>query len=118
MKNLAACFKALGDETRLRIIRMLSEREMCVCELIDVLPMSQPAVSHHLKILKQVGFVNDRRDGKWIYYSLNLEHFENCQQAFTNSFIKPIREILDRGAPLPADSNICKQLEKRSGGNC
>ncbi|NPV89518.1 MAG: winged helix-turn-helix transcriptional regulator [Firmicutes bacterium] len=109
MKNLAVCFKALGDETRLCIIRLLSEREMCVCELIDVLAMSQPAVSHHLKTLKQAEFVTDRREGKWIYYSLNRERFESCQQALNDSFIRPIREVLDKGAPLPADRAYCER---------
>ncbi|MBU7008081.1 ArsR/SmtB family transcription factor [Phosphitispora fastidiosa] len=60
-----------GDEVRLKILQMLTEREMCVCEIIDWLDMSQPVVSHHLKILRQAGLVKDCRDGKWIYYSLN-----------------------------------------------
>jgi len=71
MKKIAEFYKALGDEVRLKILHMLTEREMCVCEIIDRLDMSQPAVSHHLKILRQAGVVTDTRDGKWIYYSLN-----------------------------------------------
>lgn len=111
MKKLATYFKALGDETRLQIVRLLSEREMCVCQLIDVLPLSQPAVSHHLKILKLAEFVTDRREGKWIYYSLNQKQLEYCQQAFTQSFVAPIKEILEKGAPLPADRAFCERLE-------
>ena len=69
--ELAEVFKALGDETRFLIVRMLVGRELCVCEIIDAFAISQPAISHHLKILRQAGVVRDKREGKWIYYSLN-----------------------------------------------
>lgn len=71
MKELASFFKALGDETRLGIVKLLIGKELCVCDIIEEFNMSQPAISHHLKILKQAGIVNDCREGQWIYYSLN-----------------------------------------------
>ena len=77
MKKIANFYKALGDETRLKILDMLVGQEMCVCEIIDRLNMSQPAVSHHLKILKHVGLVNDNRNGKRIYYLLNYDVFKD-----------------------------------------
>lgn len=73
LKKKADFFKALGDENRLRIVQMLAEKDMCVCEIIEKLNVSQPAVSHHLKTLKQVGIVEDRREGKWIFYSLSQQ---------------------------------------------
>ena len=69
--ELADIFKALGDETRLTIVQLLVGRELCVCDILDSFVMSQPAISHHLKILRQAGVVRDKREGKCIYYSLN-----------------------------------------------
>jgi ArsR family transcriptional regulator len=60
--------KAAGDETRLKMLRLLSEREMCVCELTVVLDMAQPTVSHHLNILKNAGLLKDRKEGTWTFY--------------------------------------------------
>lgn len=71
-------FKALGDESRLKIVKMLLGKELCVCDIIDAFQgeKTQPVISHHLKTLKHAGIVSDTRDGKWIYYSLNPEAFE------------------------------------------
>jgi ArsR family transcriptional regulator len=77
MKDIAQIFKALGDETRIKIIEMLIGRELCVCDILDAFDKSQPVISHHLRTLKQAGLVNDTRDGKWVYYSLNPEAFES-----------------------------------------
>ena len=71
-------FKALSDEKRIRILKLLTIREMCVCELMIALDVTQPNLSHHLKILENEGFVNRRKEGKWAYYSLtNLKAIEN-----------------------------------------
>ena len=71
LRKVAEFYKALADETRLTILQLLSVQEMCACEIIAELGMSQPTVSHHLKILRQAELVIDNRDGKWIYYTLN-----------------------------------------------
>jgi len=63
-------YKALGDETRQRMLSLLQTREMCVCELITALSMTQPTTSHHLKILEEAGLVKSRKEGKWVFYSL------------------------------------------------
>ena len=71
-------FKALADEKRIRILKLLTVREMCVCELMVALDTTQPNLSHHLKILENQGFVNRRKEGKWAYYSLtNLGKIKN-----------------------------------------
>jgi ArsR family transcriptional regulator len=75
MKEQAEIFKALGDPVRLAIIRLLLGKELCVCDILSAFNVSQPTISHHLKALKYAGLVNDRREGKWIYYSLNPETF-------------------------------------------
>jgi DNA-binding transcriptional ArsR family regulator len=63
-------FKALADETRLRILSLLTTREMCVCEVMVALGLTQPTASHHLGILETVGLVKHRKEGKWVFYRL------------------------------------------------
>lgn len=71
MKNEAQLFKALADETRLRVLALLLEGELCVCELIAALELPQSTVSRHLAYLRNSGWVTDRRQGVWMYYRLN-----------------------------------------------
>jgi len=63
-------FKALADETRIKILKLLSLRRMCVCEIMVALNLTQPTASHHLRILENVGIVKDEREGKWIFYNI------------------------------------------------
>ena len=72
--RLAELFKALSDLTRVRIISALSATELCVCELAAALDMSQSAISHQLRVLRQLQLVRRRRAGRTIYYSLDDEH--------------------------------------------
>jgi len=71
MKDLLAVFKALSDETRLRVVKLLENGELCVCHIVAAVDMSQSRISFHLKILKDAGLVKGRREGKWMYYRLN-----------------------------------------------
>ncbi|MBW2473162.1 MAG: winged helix-turn-helix transcriptional regulator [Deltaproteobacteria bacterium] len=70
MKNEAGIFKALADETRLRILLLLLDGELCVCEIIAALELPQSTVSRHLAYLKRTGWVSDRKQGVWMYYCL------------------------------------------------
>ena len=72
--ELAELFKTFGDATRIRILFALYEHEMCVCDLTESLQMTQSAISHQLKILKQNKLVKNRREGKMIFYSLADQH--------------------------------------------
>ena len=72
--NLSELFKIFGDNTRIRILYALSVSEMCVCDLAKVLGMTQSAISHQLRILKQAQLIKYRRDGKTIFYSLADDH--------------------------------------------
>ena len=72
--DLAELFKVIGDSTRIRILFVLFEAEVCVCDLANVLNMTQSAISHQLRILKQNKLVKSRRDGKSIFYSLADDH--------------------------------------------
>ncbi|MDJ0463821.1 metalloregulator ArsR/SmtB family transcription factor [Streptomyces sp. H27-C3] len=71
--DLAKAFKALGDPVRLRLLSMIASRaggEVCVCDLTPAFELSQPTVSHHLKLLKQAGLIDSERRGTWVYYRL------------------------------------------------
>lgn len=72
--GLSELFKVLADETRTRILHLLSERELCVCDLALILEMSLPAVSHHLRLLKMMRLVAFRKDGKQVFYRLDDHH--------------------------------------------
>lgn len=75
--DLAELFKVFGDTTRIRILYTLFESEMCVCDIAEVLNMTQSAISHQLKVLKQAKLVKNRREGKQIIYSLDDGHIAN-----------------------------------------
>ena len=74
MYDLADLFKVFGDTTRIKILYVLRVSEMCVCDIADSLGMTQSAISHQLRVLKQMDLVKNRRDGKAIYYSLADDH--------------------------------------------
>lgn len=74
-------FHALSDETRLGIIQQLENGERCVCELQDTLDAAQSRLSFHLKVLKDAGFVTDRRAGRWSYYELDRDAFDDAEAA-------------------------------------
>ena len=76
LRSMADFYKVFGDATRLRILCILLQAEMCVCDLAALLSMTQSAVSHQLRILKQMKLVKNRRDGKTVYYSLADDHIQ------------------------------------------
>ena len=84
--DTAKILKAISDPKRLRIVDMLSCGELCGCEILEAFHITQPTLSHDMKVLIEAGIVNDRREGKNIYYSLNGEHltaFENTLHEIT-----------------------------------
>ena len=76
MKDYVEAFKALGDPTRLRILYLLAYvgKELCVCEFVDALEEPQYNVSRHLRVLRQAGLLKERKEGRWVYYSLKEDH--------------------------------------------
>lgn len=80
LKRAARRFHALADETRLHIIDRLRDGEQCVCDLTGLLGTTQSLLSFHLKTLKDAGILIDRREGRWVYYSLNPEAIDELEQ--------------------------------------
>ena len=78
-QSTSRLFHALSDETRLQILEQLRDGEQCVCDLTSAFHTGQSRLSFHLKVLKDAGLVIDRREGRWIYYSLNAEAGEHVQ---------------------------------------
>ena len=76
MKDLADFFKVYADTTRIRMLMVLSQSEMCVCDLAAALGMTQSAISHQLRMLKQMKLVKNRREGKTVFYSLADDHIQ------------------------------------------
>ena len=72
-------FHALSDETRLAIVQRLRSGERCVCDLTDLLDAAQSRLSFHLRVLKDAGLVTDRKEGRWVHYSLNKDAFAEVQ---------------------------------------
>ena len=76
MRELADFYKVFGDATRIRILYVLLQHEVCVCDLAEILGMTQSAISHQLRVLKQMKLVKNRREGKTVYYSLADGHIQ------------------------------------------
>jgi ArsR family transcriptional regulator, arsenate/arsenite/antimonite-responsive transcriptional repressor len=70
MQEILSIFKAFSDEIRLRILKLLQKGELCVCDIVAALDMSQPKISFHLATLRDAGLIKDRKEGRWIHYSI------------------------------------------------
>jgi ArsR family transcriptional regulator len=93
-------FKALSDKNRLLILDMLSCGELCACDIMDALSLTQPTISHHMKVLQHAGLVTGRKDGKWMHYSINQDRIDEVC-----SFIKNLT--------FYKDDCICKKIKKQ-----
>ncbi|HBT64669.1 MAG TPA: transcriptional regulator [Ruminococcaceae bacterium] len=79
-EEYAAMFKVLSDYNRLMIVDMLSCGELCACNILGKFQITQPTLSHHMKVLCDCGLVKSRKEGRWMYYSLNIEKFDQIKQ--------------------------------------
>ena len=110
MKQTARLFKALADETRLRILTLLlAEGELCVCDIMASLRLPQSTASRHLAYLKNAGWVDDRREGLWVYYSI-VKH----ENRFPAAMIEILREHL---SALPASAADLERLRSFADKN-
>ena len=91
-QKTAELFKALGDENRIKVLKLLRSGEKCACVLLDDLHITQPTLSHHMKILCDSGLVVGRKEGKWMYYSISEEGAENAAAA-----LRELTTVTDKG---------------------
>ena len=109
IQRLQAIFKGCADETRLRLLNLLVEKsEVCVCDLVEVLGISQPKVSRHLAYLRRAGLVRDRKDGLWVYYRL-----DESPASETASVLTALREVFAESSEMEEDR---ERLRGISGG--
>jgi len=102
VRNLIKAFKALSDETRVRILKLLLERECCVCEVMQALDISQTRASRNLGLLQDAGFVKSRRDRLWVVYSID----EQGMGRYCSSLLDILRQS-------PSDNGIIAQDRER-----
>ena len=113
MRELVKAFKALSDETRLRILRLLLERECCVCEVMQALDISQTRASRNLNALYDAGFLRLRKDGLWSFYSIDEERV----QGYMAELVDAVREGLAGNEQAARDLERLGQAE-RVGPRC
>jgi len=114
MNTYTNIFKALSDETRLRMLNLLitTESELCVCEFTDVLEIPTYNVSKHLKILKTAGLLNERKEGRWVYFGLT-----SVKEKFLSLLFEAVKEI--PAQQLKTDlQELQKRFDIRVGGKC
>lgn len=122
VKDLLTVFKALSDETRLRILKLLEHGELCVCDMVAAFDMIQPKVSFHLSVLKQAGLLKDKKDGKWMRYSIDdsdlfkrlliLSVVEKIPSDLLEKDTRRLGEFLDNKAQAIPLRTCCERKQK------
>jgi len=113
MKKVEKIMKLLSDNTRLRILMLLSRRELCVCQIMGVLGVSQPLVSRNLKLLGDAGFLRERKDGKLVFYSMKKK-----MHVLNSRLVELLRETLNGDRILSEDLRSlrdCEEFQKKTG---
>jgi ArsR family transcriptional regulator len=113
VRELIAIARALSDPTRIRVMAALRNGELCVCELVDALDISQSSLSSHLQICREVGVVTTRKESRWIYYSLSARYAPLIETIFSEL------QTLGRDEQLRRDARrLKKRLQMREGDRC
>lgn len=94
-KGYALMMKALGDESRIKIFKMLAQGELCACNVLEELNLSQPTLSYHMKILCDSGLVNGKRDGIWMKYTINQEAYNG------------LKDFINKAEPVECEYTEC-----------
>ena len=113
MRDLVEATKALSDETRLRILNLLLERECCVCEVMQVLDVSQTRASRNLNILLDAGFLKVRKEGLWAYYSIDPDTAK-----YVSLLLKAVQEGLKGNTVAKLDKEHLKEAERLGPESC
>lgn len=114
MKNIVTFAHALADETRWRIVQLIFDEPMCVCELADILDMPQSSISSHVQVIKKSEMLDSEKCGKWIYYRMSPNHRHLLMTLADFFEVSPARDgVLKRDA-----KNAVKRLAERDEGCC
>jgi DNA-binding transcriptional ArsR family regulator len=111
LRKYEATMKAVADPTRVRILKMLEAGELCVCQIIAVLALSPSTVSKHLFLLKSAGLVNDRKEKKWVHYSLDRE----SDDPYVAGILRELSSWLDRDPVIVRDRARLTEARKDLG---
>jgi DNA-binding transcriptional ArsR family regulator len=111
LRKYEAAMKAAADPTRVRILKMLEAGELCVCQIIAVLALSPSTVSKHLFLLKSAGLVNDRKEKKWVHYSLDRE----SDDPYVAGILRELSSWLDRDPVIARDRVRLSEAKKDLG---
>ncbi|WP_438312507.1 ArsR/SmtB family transcription factor [Sporosarcina sp. FA9] len=107
LQRASQLLKLLGDPTRLTMMKLLQSHECCVCEFVEIFEMSQPAISQHLRKLRDIKVVNEERRGQWIFFSINKNHED---YPFIKSILEHLPEQNESIAELEAQGlRVCCQ---------
>ncbi len=112
MKATVLKMKALGDTNRFRILMMLTERALCVCEILEVLDIAGGTLSNHLKILKTAGLINDRREGRWIIYELADDNTRTFADLLEMDMKDPGQIVNDRNTLKNINRTVCSKSNR------
>jgi len=113
MKDMLKLFKLLSDESRIRILMLLTKKELCVCQLMGVLGISQPLVSRNLSLLSDAGLLDERKDGKLIFYSIS-KNLPSAAKCIINLLKKEMKENKTFKNDI-ASLTECYEFQKKTG---
>ena len=108
MRDLTKTFKALSDRNRIRILKMLEIKPLCVCEITEVLQLATSTVSKHLSILRDVDFIIDEKDGKWVNYRLN----EKVTKEYVNRLLPLVRTWVSSEVVIKEDQQKVQTVDR------
>lgn len=108
LKEKAKVFQALSDPSRLRILKMLSGKTLCVCEITAVLKLAASTVSKHLSILRDAGFLSEEKSGKWVNYSIN----ECAKDPMVLSLLSLLKQEMTEDTTIKKDTKIVKVIDR------
>jgi ArsR family transcriptional regulator, arsenate/arsenite/antimonite-responsive transcriptional repressor len=110
LENIVRVAKALSDPTRVRILHVLAGRELCVCEMVELIDRGQPTVSRHLGILRDAGLVEDVRDGQWVNYRLRRP----ARSRFADAAVSAAVEAARGDPALRQDRDLAKSVDRHT----
>ena len=110
LENVVRVAKALSDPTRVRILHVLAGRELCVCEMVELIDRGQPTVSRHLGILRDAGLVEDVRDGQWVNYRLRRP----ARSRFADAVLKAAVDTARDDPALQRDRDLAKSVDRHA----